>query len=156
MDVVSSIIGMFKTNTKGLYKETIENLTGDWSGGPYLMLNRNSVVPWGRTLLSIGYKYNTQKFLYFIVTEDTWITKTGIPYLFMYPGQFVTFDIRPVDYPLVVSEFFGYFHEVYSYKKSRQSNLLLGMFWANQCYWIRLCTIVAMLIAISDCWKLFR
>ena len=33
MDVGADMIGMVKTNTKGLCKETIENLTKDWTGG---------------------------------------------------------------------------------------------------------------------------
>ena len=33
MDVGADMIGMVKTNTKGLCKETIENLTKDWMGG---------------------------------------------------------------------------------------------------------------------------
>ena len=35
----------------------------------------------GRLIIAIGYKYNAQKVLYFIVTENTGITQTGITYL---------------------------------------------------------------------------
>ena len=39
------------------------------------------MVPVGRPIIDIGYKYNVRKFLFFIVTEDTGITKLGLPYL---------------------------------------------------------------------------
>ena len=33
MDVGAEIIGTVKTNIKGSYKDTIENLTNNWPGG---------------------------------------------------------------------------------------------------------------------------
>ena len=33
VEVGSDLIGIVKTNTKGFWKETIEKLTKDWSGG---------------------------------------------------------------------------------------------------------------------------
>ena len=64
------MVGMVKTNTKGFCKETIDNLTKDRTVGSYLLLRNKSMVPGDMPLFSIGYKYNMQKFLYFIVTED--------------------------------------------------------------------------------------
>ena len=37
MDVVADFIGMVKTNTKLLCKDTIDNITKDWLGGSYLV-----------------------------------------------------------------------------------------------------------------------
>ena len=37
-----------------------------------------------------------------------------------------------------------------------QSDLALENFWVTQCGWVRLCTTVAMRMAITNCWKLFR
>ena len=54
------------------------------------------MVPGGRPLIAIGYKYNARKVLYFIVTDNTGSTKTGIPYLSKYPDQFTNFAICPV------------------------------------------------------------
>ena len=59
-----------------------------------------------RTLISIGYKYNARKVIYFIVTENAGSTKTGIPYLSKYPDQFTNAAISPVARPLVMSIFF--------------------------------------------------
>ena len=74
MDIGSYIIGMVKTNTKGFYKETIDNLTKGFPGGSYLLLRRKPMVPEVRPLISIGCKYNTRKVLSFIVTYNIGIT----------------------------------------------------------------------------------
>ena len=62
------------------------------------------MVPGDKPLISIVYKYNAQKVLHFIVTDNTGSTKTGIPYLSKYPDQFTNVDIRPVARPLVMSK----------------------------------------------------
>ena len=64
------------------------------------------MVPGGSPLISIGYKYNAQKVLSFIVTDNAGSTKTGIPYLSKYPDQFTNAAIRPVSRPLVMSKTF--------------------------------------------------
>ena len=38
------------------------------------------MVPGDRPLIDIGYNYNAQKVLSFIVTDNAGSTKTGIPY----------------------------------------------------------------------------
>ena len=48
------------------------------------------------------------------------------------------------------------FNEVDSHNKSRQSDLALEKWWVTQCDWLRLCTTVAMGVAITNCWELFR
>ena len=52
------------------------------------MLNRKPTVGRDRTLISIDHKYNYQKVLSFIVTEDVRRKKAGIPYLSKYPETF--------------------------------------------------------------------
>ena len=98
---------MVETNKKVVCKETIENLTKDWSGGSYLMLRIKPVVPRGRPLISIGCKYNKQKVIYFIVTENSENTQAGLPYLSNYPDQFTNISIRPISCALVMYKFFG-------------------------------------------------
>ena len=78
----AELIGTVKTNTKGFCKETIEKLTKNCPGGSYLVLRSKHMVPRGRPLIAIGYKYNARKVLSFIVTDNEGSTKTGIPYLF--------------------------------------------------------------------------
>ena len=77
--VGADIIGMVKTNKKGFWKETIENLTKDWTGGYYHVLRSKSVVPRGGPLIAIGYKYNVRKIIYFIVIEVAGRKKSGPP-----------------------------------------------------------------------------
>ena len=89
------------------------------------MLNKNYRVPGNRPIIAIVCKYNSQKVLSFIVTEDTRITKAGIPLLSNYPEHFSNFSIRTVAYTLVMSKFFGYVNEVDSHNKSRQYDLAL-------------------------------
>ena len=76
------------------------------------------MVPSGRPLIDVGYKYNSRKVLYFIVTDNAGITKTGIPYLSKYPDQFTNVSIRPVARPLVMSKKSAV-NEVESHNKSR-------------------------------------
>ena len=64
------------------------------------MLKSNLMVSLDRLLIAIGYKYNTRKVLYFISTEDTGITKAGIPCLYKYPYPFYNVVIIPVDHPI--------------------------------------------------------
>ena len=80
MEIGAEFIGMVNANNKGFFKETIEKLTKYWPGGSYLLLRSKPMVPGGSLSVSIGYKYNVQKVLYFIFTDNSGITKTGIPY----------------------------------------------------------------------------
>ena len=104
MELGAELIGMVKTNTKGFCKETIEKLTINWPVGSYLVLRSKHMVPRGRPLIVVGYKYNARKVLSFIVTENAGSTNTGIPYLSKYPDQFTNVSIRPVARPLVMSK----------------------------------------------------
>ena len=54
MDVGADMVRMVKTNTKRLCKDTIGNLTKDWPGGSYLVLNIMSVLPGYRLIIAIG------------------------------------------------------------------------------------------------------
>ena len=106
MELGAELIGTVKTNTKGFCKETIEKLKKDWPGGSYLVLGSKTMVPGGRPLIAIGYKYNWRKVLSFIVKYIAGSTKTGIPYLSKYTDQFTNVSIRPVARPLVMSDIF--------------------------------------------------
>ena len=68
------------------------------------MLRINPLVSGDSQLIAVGYKYNEQKVLYFIVTENSGSTNNGIPYLSKYPDQFINVAIRPVALPLVMSK----------------------------------------------------
>ena len=106
MEVGAEFIGMVKTNTKRLCKETIENLTKDWPGGSYLVLRSKPMVPGGRLLIDIGYNCNLCKVLSFIVTYNSGSTQAVLPYLSKYLDQFTNVANFPVARTLVKSKFF--------------------------------------------------
>ena len=83
------------------------------------------MVPMGSPIMSIGYKYNTWKVIYFIATEEAWNTKAGINYLYKYPEPLYNVAIIPVDHPLVMSKLFGFMNEFDPHNKSGQSNLVM-------------------------------
>ena len=56
----------------------------------------------------------------------------------------------------LLCNFFSAVNEVESHNKSRQSYLALDKWWVNQCDRLRLCTTFAMVMTITNCWKLFR
>ena len=62
------------------------------------------MVPGDRTIVAIGYNYKAWKGISFIVTDNTGITNTVIPYLYKYPDQFTNFAIHHVARPLVMSK----------------------------------------------------
>ena len=83
------------------------------------------MLPGDRPLISIGYKYNVWKVLYFIVTDNSGSTKTGITYLSKYPDQFTNVVILPDARPLVMSKIISSVNEFDSHNNSRQSDLAL-------------------------------
>ena len=95
MEVGSDIIGVVKTNTKGFYRDTIQNLTNDWTVGSCLLLKSKPMVSGVRPLISIVYNYNAQKVLSFVDTENTGITNAGITYLFNHPNPFYNVPVLP-------------------------------------------------------------
>ena len=52
------------------------------------MLRIKPIVPGGRPIIAIGYKYNTQEAIYFIVTVNAGSTQAGITCLYKYTEQF--------------------------------------------------------------------
>ena len=65
------------------------------------------MVPVGRPLIAIGYKYNVRKVISFIVTDNSGITQEILTCLFKYTDQFTNFSIHPVDIPIVMYKLFG-------------------------------------------------
>ena len=73
---------MVKTNTKGFYNETIENITKYCPVDSYLVLRSKPMVTRVRPLIAIGYKYDVQKFFSFIDTDNAGIKNAGLTYLY--------------------------------------------------------------------------
>ena len=65
------------------------------------------MVPGFRPLISIGYNYNARGVLSIIVTEDSGITNSGLPYLSNYLDQVSNVSIFPLDRPIGVYKLSG-------------------------------------------------
>ena len=79
--LVHTYLLSLKPKQEASVKDSIEYLTKDWPGVSYLVLNRDSVVPWYRPLLAICYTYNARDVLSFVATEYASRTRADIPYL---------------------------------------------------------------------------
>ena len=75
---------------------TLEQLMKDYPGGSYLVLNSAPRVSVDRSLMAIGYKYNSGKVLVFIATEEDGSTEPGNPYLSCFPDIFLMFLFAPL------------------------------------------------------------
>ena len=109
-------------------------------------------MPGDRLIIDIVFKYNTNKVIYIIATEDKWTKNAGIPHLSKYPIRFDNVSIIPVSCPIVMSTLFGSVTKVYSQKIYRQSDLDLEKYWVTQCCWMRLCAEVSMGMNIENLW----
>ena len=82
---------MSKKNNKVFCKDTIDKLTKDWSGVSYLLLSSKPMVPRGRPLIDIGYKYNVKNVIYLIITCNAGSTQDGFPYFSSTPNSLLMF-----------------------------------------------------------------
>ena len=149
MDIGANIIRKLKTNRKVFFNDIINNLTKYWTGGSYLELKRKSMVPRDRPVIYVVCKYKYMKIISFISIEDSGRKKSSIPYLYKYPDHFSDVSTCFVPRPFVMYKFFGYFDEVNSHRKSRQSDLALENYWVTRCGCLCLCMTGYMVINIK-------
>ena len=76
--------GPAKTSHKGFCLATLEKLMKYLLGGSYLFMNSTLIVPSGRPILTIRYKYNYRKVLGIIATGGAGSTESGDPYLYRF------------------------------------------------------------------------
>ena len=79
----------------------------EWPGGSYLVINITPVVPGGRTLVAIGYKYNSSKVPGVIATEGAGNIEPGDPYLSCFPDIYYNVYIRSVVRPHFLGRYFN-------------------------------------------------
>ena len=99
--------GPMKTSHKGFCLATLEKLMEYWPGGSYLVMKITPIVPGGRPLIAIGYKYNPRNFLGFIATEGARCTKPGDSYLSRFPDIYYNVSVRPVVHPHLLGRYFN-------------------------------------------------
>ena len=124
MNVDAYMVGIVKTNTKGLCKDNMKKLKNYWPGGYYLMLKGKSAVPGYMPLITIGYKYNVRKVLYFISTKDKGTTKASIIYLWKYPESCSTFNSSLFLVSLSCLSYFDVLLRFHTTKKSQYDLVL--------------------------------
>ena len=117
--------GPVKTSHKGFCLAMLEKLMKDWPGGSYLVLKSNQRFPGERSLLDIGYKYNSRKVLGFIVTEGAGSTEPGDPCLSRFPDIYSNVSVRPVVRPHLLGRYFNACNAIDSHNRMRQYDILL-------------------------------
>ena len=122
----------------------------DWTVGSYLVMNGTPIVPGGRPLISIGYKYNSRKALGFISTEGDGSTEPGYPYLSRFPDIYSNISVRPVSPPNLIGRYSGACNERKNHNRMRQYGLTLDKYWVSQSGYFRLATTVALGVFITD------
>ena len=55
-----------------------------------------------------------------------------------------------------MSKFFGYANGIDSHNKTRKTYLASEEFWITQCDWLHLCAKVAIVMTVTNFWKLFH
>ena len=140
IDVGEDLIGTVKTNIKGFCMNDILKLTKDWYGGSYLMFRRKPMLPCVRPLIVIGYKYNMQQVLYFIVTDNSGSTKAILPCLYKYPDHFLIFTLALFLAPLSFISYMDILMRLTLTSNIGKSDLELKKFWVTQCGWLWLFT----------------
>ena len=88
--------GPLKTSHKGSCLDTVGKLMKYWPGWSYLVMKSTPIVPGGRPLMTIGYKYNSRNFLGFIATDEARSTEPGDPYLYLFPNIYYNVSVHPV------------------------------------------------------------
>ena len=106
--------------------------------------------PGERPLLSIGYKYNSGRFLGFIATEGDGSTEPGDPYLSRFTDIYLNISVRPVVRPHFLGRYFNACNAIDNHNRIRQSGLSLEKYWVTQSGYFRLATKVALVMGIAD------
>ena len=122
----------------------------DWPGGSYLVIKINPRVPGGRTLLYIGYRYNSRKVLGFITNEGAGSNEPGDTYLSHFPGIYSNVSVCPVVIPHLVGRYFNACFAIDNHNRMWQSDLALEKYWVTQSGYFRLATTVVLGMGITD------
>ena len=123
--------GPVKTSRKDFCIATLEKLMRDCPGGSYLVMKSARIVPCGRPLIDIGYKYNYRKVLRFIATEGCGSTEPGNPCLSCFTDIYSNVSVHPIVRPCLLGRYFNTCHAIDNHNRMRQSNLVLEKYWVT-------------------------
>ena len=75
----------FKIQVTRFLPSYIEKLMREWLGESYIVMKSPPIFYGGKSLMSIGWKYRSQKSLGFIAVEGSGSTEIVVPYLSCFP-----------------------------------------------------------------------
>ena len=127
----------------------------DLPGVSCLVIKSTPRFPGGIPLMTIGYKYNSRKFLGFIATEVAGSNEPGDPYLFHFPEIYSNVSFCTVVHPHLLSSYFNAFNSIDNHNRMQQSYLNLEKYWLTQSGYFRFATIVSLGVGIIDGGLLF-
>ena len=142
--------GLAKRTHKGFCLAALEKLMKYWSVVSYLVINNTPIVPGGRPLISIRYKYNSRKVLGFISTEAVGSTEPGYLYLSSFSDMYYNVSVRPVVIPFLIGGYFNSCNKIDNKKRTRKSDIELEKYWVTHNSYFRLATTVALGMGITD------
>ena len=122
-----------------------------WPGGTHIVMQGKDPF-YNQTLLAIGYKYNLNKVLCFIASENAGNTLPGDPYRSRWKDDNSLSQSRPVDRPFLISNYFRRSNAVDTHNHVRQFELRLEKHWVTANCWFRIFTTI-LGITVADCWK---
>lgn len=133
-------IGNVKTSHGGSPKKEIEEALKGRSGGSRVAL---TIEIEGVKLVAVGYKYNSSKVIFFIMTEGAGALTNGSTYSAKFQDGVGNVITRPVDRQIMASRYYSYSPAVDQNNQARQDELKLEELWQTQECWFRLfCTII--------------
>ena len=90
-----------------------------WPEGSYIFMKSTPIVPGGRPLMSIGYKYNPRKVLFFIATDGAVSTEPGNTYLSCFPEIYSNVSVCSVVRPRLLGRYFNACNEIDNHNRMR-------------------------------------
>jgi Transposase IS4 len=148
------LIAAVKTNSGWFPKKDIAAKMKNWPSGSHIVYE--CVAPETNVeLVAIGYKYNSKKILYYIMTKNAGSTLEGKAYKAKFPDQYGNVLSRDVFRPEVLSTYFGASNLIDAHNHARQSLLGLEKYWITRNPWLRIIfTTIGM--TVVDCWKALK
>ena len=129
-----------KTGHKLFPKLYLEAMLDPLPGGSKLAM---SMTLDGVDLVAVGYKYNSKKVLFFIMTRGAGSTANGSSYFARFQDQHGNVTGRDVDRPAAISRYFEYSPVVDNHNQIRQHEIGVEQTWVTHNCWFRLfCTMV--------------
>ena len=107
-------------------------------------------VPGYRPLVSIGYKYNSRKFLGFITTEFSGSNEPGDPCLSRFPNIYSNVSVSTIFRHHFLGRYFNAYHIIYNHNRMRQSYLAQDKYWETHSGYLILATTLALGMGITD------